>query len=624
MKTMLKNTRIYYGFVLISLLFLASCSKDSMNTSGGDGGIENVNYKALTINSVKCDTVEAVGGIVTPVVDYSYIKVVSKNGGQTETKMTTGANLTFSVSQSGWKVDENGNISVVANQDVNELKAVLNVNVTIGQQKAEKVCDIIQRAGDDRIIDASYCMLPIWIEEHECAYPMIHFPTLAGSRCDDYNDESLITKEQTYISQQKDGKINLDWKSLAKPGYDDILMSYFDNEKTGKTREYVAAAGTQIRFHGGEYAQVCTYLSGKKDTTVIAEATFKTETEYVFLKGERYTEKYIWGNGQTGYRTKYKDDDKKASPKSSVNGNVWTISGIGNVEVEHVTHTLTATSNGLSTSFTLFQNDNFSVETMEENLVWGDPEILCRRAEWPDISDYPVGSNPKWPKEDDGAWCNDEDTRDLHPDGNRFVDIRVIVHWIVYNGALKFYSGSQEEKNLAAKNFNSFEDDLISDGGHGFSFIATANVKLKDGTTKQVKHVSEWPALKKPQVFETNRPWMTIELPMVENAAEDFQWTITINFNMKDDEYYYASYASPNRYYMKNQTNYDEYSNAWKSISYKIWDRHTLISDWEKSVKMSGLMRASVAPRYPSDSRLGDIIDGKVNENSKYYQEYYQ
>lgn len=604
----------WLGALLISIIMLASCSKDALTPSGGGGGSSagTVTYRSLTINKVECDTVDAVGGIVVPKVDYTYIKVTTKNGSESEQKMNTGAKVVFSVTGEGWKIDEQGNVSAVANQTTDFLKANLDVTVTIGNEKAQKKHELVQRASEDRIVDASYCMLPIWIEEHQCAYPMTSYVRNSTFK---YKDNSFATKEHYYISEQKNGKLKINWEEVTIDGYESgMALNYKDTNP-----EYIGAAGTQIRFHGGEYAQVVTYLSGKKDTTIVEEPKYTVSTKYEFIKGERYTESYTYAEGITGYRTAYRGDDKKASPKSSLNGNVWTISKIGNVEVKNVSHTLTAQANGMSTSLTLNQNDNFVTETLNDTLIWRDPEIYCNRTDWPDIADYPVGSDPKWLVYD-GAWWSEKDNRDLHPDGNRFVDIRAIVHYIHYKGAWKFYSGSQEKPCQAAETFSAREDKSMRPA-HGFKMTAKADVKMKDGSVKHVSHVSEWPGLKIPKTYKSSQPYLTIELPVVENAAEDFQWTITIDFNMEEDDYYLVN---GNVYLTREQTNIDEYGPQWKKIKYQIWDRLTKISDWEKAVKFGGFVHTSCAPTSMADNCLGDIIDGKVNEYSDYYLKYYQ
>lgn len=156
---------------------------------------------------------------------------------------------------------------------------------------------------------------------------------------------------------------------------------------------------------------------------------------------------------------------------------------------------------------------------------------------------------------------------------------------------------------------------------HGLKMTATADVKLKNGTTKHVTHTSEWPALKEAKEYKRcSQLYLTMELPVVENAAEDFQWTITVSFDLKSDECYRAGSA----YYTREQTNIDQYCPQWKSLSYRIWDRLTKISDWEKAVKFGGFVHTSQAPKSMSDECLGDIIDGKVNEYSSYYLYYYQ
>lgn len=592
---------------------LVGCSKDSMNGGGTGGSSELVAYKHLTINKISCDTLEAVGGIVTPKVDYSYIKITSRNGNCTETEMSTGAEVEFSITGCDWKADEKGNISAGANMTMEMLKNNVDVTVTIGNVKEVNKFELVQRASEDKIIDVSYCMLPIELEEHQCAIPMkesfLHsFPFF-------YKDESIKIKEQYYTSTQKDGKLNLDWEELATHVGNARLFEEYVNRC-----EFVSAAGTQIHFHGGEYAQVATFLSGKKDTTIIEQPKYSVSTEYEFVKGERYTETYTLSNGILGYRTAYKEDDKKVSPKSSLNGNVWTIGPIGNVVVKEIYHTITAESNGLTTSLTLRQNDNFVSETLNRTIKWINPEISCNRDEWPDIADYPAGSNPKWLKYD-GAWWSEKDNRDLHIDGNRYLDIKAFVHYIICYGAWKFYSGTQEKPSQAAEVYSYSEYFGGMREVHGFKMIAKADVKLKDGSVKHVTHISEWPCLKKPKEFKGSQPCITMEIPVVENAAEDFQWTITFEFNMEEDDYYLIYNDT---YLRRGDTNIDEYGQQWKKISYTIWDRLTKISDWEKEVNFGGFVHTSYAPTSMSDSRLGDIIDGVVNPYSEYYKEYYE
>ena len=545
----------------LTVFLLNACGEDPMP---GPGAEPHIYYSDMEITSFSYADVPAEGGKVKPTVTYQYKKFTeysSKN--IKEEVMKDGAVLSF-YSDSLIIDKESGEITVEVNATIDvrtfdvAVEAVMdNYDKPYIPTKANKAATVKQLGNKEEVISSETVQLPLALEPHLCAMP--------------FNDGTSVLSEkdiieETYTSNNADGK------------YDDAFLAQHKAYSHGvlKTEEHVPTTGATIKVGGGQLARVDTYRSGKLDTVILAEPAITTKTTYNFV-----------GNS-TGYY-KYPHvytEDPSQSPNSAFANGTWTIDAIGAETVDEIKHTLTATVEGLSTTLTLNQNPNFTVKAVRNNwfLHIQSIGVETQRDEWPDYEDYPVGSNPKWPKDENGLGLPLEDTKALHPDVNRYIVFKLPMVCDRIQPQWQYLSGA----------IDPIEDSTIYNRWrHRTIITATASVRLKDGTTKNIEHTSEW--------FNTNH-LPTMYIPVVENAAEDFEWTFTISIFPEEVDMLISEFD------VKNDT--DLLSQTWELPKVKFWDRLLTFKEYDEAKRFSGMFNTSIG----FYGVLGDIIDGVPQE----------
>jgi len=550
-----------FSALILAAFIVISCDKDSQTGE---------TYSEMQITEFVYAEIPAAGGVVTPKVTYKY-KATTSAGKEEE--RTTGAITVFAGNNSKYAVDQNtGAITAPANPGVDPISFNVDVNVSKETATSHKTIVVVQAGSKEEIIDTKTVQLPIILAPHKCVYPAGYDPE---------NERYLFdtTKEYEYTTTRTDGKTDRDYMDQINPKSGIIGVG----AKIGVTPEYVSVAGIEIPVSGGEIVNINTYRSGRVDTTIVAKAAYSVSTNYTFQD-----EWYVDDN-----TSKYTVDEETERPKSSISNNVWKINKIGYGSYYSISHTITATANGQKIDLTINQQTNYVIGKKEDYLVFKNHNLYTQRDNWPNFEDYPVGSSPKWAKDEYGDYVAMEDTKDLHPDGNRYIDFYFHSTFDRMAGGNKYISGAIG-KDYVIQYHKYVEMDWPTFRG-GVKITATANVKLKDGSTKSVKHTSEWI---QPEKINANHNLssFTILLPVVENAAEDFNWTFKFEFSLTEKHYLYDIN-------LKN-SNFFEYNWTFKDFTFK--DCLYTVKEYDEAKKISGIFAGSVY----NEKNQGDIIDG--------------
>ncbi len=277
-------------------------------------------------------------------------------------------------------------------------------------------------------------------------------------------------------------------------------------------------------------------------------------------------------------------EDPAQRPRSSVTGSVWTIDAVGADEYYNILHTLTATVDGQSTSISLGQSHNTVVNAViyPYERVYTDFRFTgTDRDNYPEIEDYPPGSTPKWAKQTNGTkWMDPFHTKSLHADSERVIKLlptqkskELVNHERIY------LSGAHREatfRDMPSENLFLIESATI---------VAEGTVKLKDGTAKKITHTYEW--------YNRRVQSLYILIPVIENLAESFVWTITI----KDIELAGAKpFIQCNEDdksiwgYISDFASYKQLNNI--SQTFQFEERLSSINEWCKQVVFSGVIVA--------------------------------
>ena len=566
--------------ILAVALCLASCAKeiDPAEELKEIDPAEELSYSDMQITEFSYSDIPAAGGKITPTIAYKY-KVTDGNG-KTEEK-TSGATLTFGCPDNRYTVDKaTGEIVAASNETIDEISFEVVVTAAIETTSSNKTITVRQAAAEEGIISTKTIQLPITLATHKCVYRVY------GTNEEYWNFDT--SEEYAYITTRNDGKCDRDFMDQVKPE-----SGVKTSIKVGITPEYVSTRGIDIQINGGDLANINTYRSGKIDTVIVSKAEFKTSTKYTFV-----TEQFL-NDG------KYENtsDDPSQAPKCSYANGIWSIAKMGFGRYTDISHTLTATVNGQTTSITINQNNNYVSGKLPEYIIFKEHGLTVSRDSWPNFEDYPVGcSSPKWDKPDGESYRAYEDTKDLHPDGNRYVEFYFTSSFDRMQGRNVYISGAVSEFRL--NQHHVYEDRSTWLRG-GVIITATANVKLKDGSTKTVTHKSEWlqPTTAEESTHKyrgrgyTDMLCFSFYVPVVENAAEDFEWTFKFQFILTADNYFWGDNV-------KEQTNYFDYNWAFKDFTFK--DCLYTVKEYRDAKNLSGFFDGQ--DKHPAYQ--GDIIDG--------------
>lgn len=460
--------------------------------------------------------------------------------------------------------------------------AILILTLILAACSATESSMIIrQLPSPEEITSIETIMEQLSLSPHTCAYPL--------------NEKAW---NQDYWT---DGKEEITYTNTGTDGTPD--RDYSDRHNTSCTitawnygeREYISSKGTDIKFTGGRLLKVTTWRSGKKDTCVLCEPEYATSTTYRFFNNDAH-------HGPRNI------EDTTQSPSSSVNGNTWTIERIGAEWVIDISHTLTATAGDSTTSLTVRQNDNWPLaDTTSSWMEIKGHWLHTQREHWPEFEDYPIGSIPKWPKAKDVPYDDPsdpsfthstKDTKSFHPDGNRYIRFYFSCEGYAHYGNFSYMSGAvQRDQTFSKLYLNRYRNQNWLRGG--VTVTATANVKLTNGRDTTVTHISEW--IQDPNDQISYLDYFYLYLPVVENAAEDFEWTIDFVFDHNKIKYM--------RGVDLDNGNFHQYDWSIESLTFRdcLYTEDQFTEERRLSYFSDGSMDADV---WYNRRYLGDIIDG--------------
>lgn len=624
---MKKLLRLFMLATSLSMLLAASCEREPLP----DGTF--IGYDDMTIKSFIIADIPAAGGVVTPVVEYQYKALYKKGKVINEEIHTDGATVSFEVFDENLNVDKaNKTIFAGINEHTTEMFYAVKAVVFCGDARAETETKVKQLASPEGIVSSETVRLPLALLPHDCVDRF------------DLQGQGLDTKEIHYESANADGIVTMA----------DNIAGY------GNMGDYetVSVSGAEIGVTGGQIVRIDTYRSGKVDTVVVEEPVFEVKTTYkVFNYGDT---EYVSG--------KTSPDTHMDPPASSFKDGKWTIAkvGVGAKIMDldkakgipmydlyrsigkftDIQHTLTATAGGETQTIILRQKENDKIGETDKYIEIVNFLAAEVRGFYPlpNIEDFPPGSKPKWLKDYevfnkdfydnynsklrffggspdiyDDVWYSFEYTKDLHPDGNRQVTIQNVCD-VMWHKPQNIYLTRDKSELLVT------EAELVRQIPYA-KVTATANVKKKNGEIENIKHVYEWTI-----DLHFNKTFFDINLPVIEDAAEDFQWTFKYewqyyrpgkndglipqgdgtghmsqgtqaDFSLADDEI--------DKYSNFNEFDWPEY------LEFTIWDRRKLCWEWAEEAKISGFV-------LPMDNEESDylphIIDGvpQVDNNGNY------
>lgn len=553
-----------------------------------------VEYCDLTITEFSYPAVPQEGGSVTPVLTYTYTrKTIWSDGNVDEETLTQGAECIFTT-EDDITLTEDGTAGVKANGSVQTKSLTVKVILEVEGLSIEGQATIIQDGSEDRIISSTTVQLPLELEPHTAVYPIDYFypdwepeylrpgndtrygriavpwtlekddniQTTDGYGREDFSGEQGwegMKREITYESHSRDGRPELSvhtWMEIND--YPPDETDFYVGSREATLYESVSASGVEIKISGGQLATVNEYLSGKKDTVIIAEPVYSTGTTYRLFKdnADRYPNRTFWK--ETGFREKYQredvtiDDNPDYRPHSSISNKVWRIRILGPDIYVNILHTLKAKVNGYETVLTIRQNPNFRVGyTKDSNWIEFteyEPYIYGRQ-NLPDFEDYPYGSKPKWAVVyRDGVaagYLGIDGTRGLHPDRNRAVDFR---YWL----QAKFYEYEYVYLNGTKTHYYNQDAHTSLERYTKITVTAKANVPLENNTVRHFTRLHEiehrnwaswgWQNAYPQYLRLTPESSMTFKnipnynvdvfgicLPVQKDAVSDFDWEITIH-----------------------------------------------------------------------------------------------
>lgn len=564
-------------FLLISIISI-SCEKDPAL-----GPVSSITYEDMRITSFSIPDIPALGGTVEPILTYVFTEVTHRGAYEEKSERTSGATVTFDVIDGKLSID-NSNMKIAANvnETVDDKLYTVAAKVSIGKLYGTAETKVKQFANKEEIIATDTIRVPLRLGPHNCV------------------KYYSLYEEVSYASNNEDG----------------IITREDNHNKLGNTGDYecVSLFGTELDVTGGQLIQIDTYRSGRVDTTVLVEPVIETVTTYELYR-ESDHKKYVSGPDTPDYHI--------GAPSSSYSNNKWIITPLGigakNPEYyerydiintyDHITHTINATVNGQTLSLTLKQHENREVSSEHRYADIQLFRIGFQREyyNWPNIEDYPLGSNPKWPRVKEvytmfdwtlpeseirndrdyynrdrrklrnaSLYANIYETKDMHPDGNRNLTFMVYGKAQVAFPQKTYLSGEKSPFR-----YDTAYTDFWEKEGKEIKITATADVKLKDGTIKPVRYDFSYVRF----ILDPMPTGFEALMPVVEDAAEDFCWTVKF-------ECFFQTESIANKTFCGLQPNeIEQYSNLYdysSSLEVKVFDRLSHISDWQQEVGIEG------------------------------------
>ena len=311
-----------------------------------------------------------------------------------------------------------------------------------------------------------------------------------------------------------------------------------------------------------------------------------------------------------------------------------------------IQHTLTATAGGETQTIILRQKENDKIGETDKYIEIFNFFAAEAKGFYPlpNIEDFPPGSNPKWLKDYEvfnkefyevydsklrmwpgspdvyeDVWYSFECTKDLHPDGDRTATIGAVCDALWYKPQNIYLTGEKSELLVT-------EVELVRQIPYA-KVTATASVKKKNGEVENIKHVYEWDIN-----LRYNKTRFNIFLPVIEDAAEDFQWTLKYEWQyyrpgkndgliLQGDGTGHMSQGTQADFSLADDE-IDKYSNFnefdWPEyLEFTIWDRRKLCWEWAEEAKVWGFVLPMKSDYSNYDPH---IIDGvpQVDNNGNY------
>ena len=595
MKKLLKFLILAFG---LSAMMATSCEREVIPEY-----IPN-EYTNLEITAFSVPEFPAAGQTVTPLVEYRY-NIIADRGTPYE-KVSTfsiGCEVTFETDSPFISVDNDKlTLTAALNETVLERTATVKVIVTKKVNgktmlEASRQMGTRQEGNVEEVLSSTELQLPLHIAPHEC----VEFQ-LEG--------EGINRKEVKYL-----------------------------NDVWNQTK-YISVLGAELEISGGQFVRMDTYRSGRIDTVVLCEPTFTTTTKYDYVEYEAgvanivtYTDETA-PDWQTGHPSSYYKDGKWIINKTGV-GIIDTVKGYHNgyknnyyninKRYQTIKHTIKAYADGNVLEITLNQMPNRQLGLAEKKyeILEHRHDIQRRYYNFPNIEDFPPGSNPKWLKDyevfnmydydaeigtiDDfdntysgfcqRAWHNFYLTKDLHPDGNRDITLMQAFRVRIYPEEMVYLSGDR------IKNLDIYEtpDHQSLEIARAYATIE-ADVKFADNQIHHITHTYEWDDKyadfkESGYHFPCNMHMIKIIIPVVEEAVEDFEWHIKFEYQYQvvDNG---REFVNPEKLEMPTQT-----------LEYTAWDRKTrIVEDWLDKTTISGFV-SNMGNNIPSWNPY--LIDGE-------------
>ena len=589
-------------------------------------------YGGLVIHSFAYpDAMPASGAKTAPVLEYSYIRETQWSDGSTaRDTITTGATLIFDCS-GGAAADDEGYVYADINDTTEERSYEVTVIVCVENMGVSATASVTQQAADDRIVSVETMQLPIVLEPHTVVRPIPWYggvgfvydnddmeaddlPDMTGdfnlSHClvqaadpatgrMTYAEVKHTTERTDALSDETNRYVWLrNEKYGMKPWSTDTICLMFNGEddtyddRLMLTNETVSAAGVDIRYGGGQLATVTTYLSGRRDTVIVKEPSWSTETTFP-LAGRKCCSHPDCGIDEEGiypnhscehlYHLDTPLDDEHCynnhglvtfdkhdyRPHCSAEGGVWHIAQLGPVEMYRSRHTLTATVDGLSTSVVVNQNPNIVAATYDDRSIRIrdlQPLTPCL-VDAPDYCDYTPDDRPKWATrvDSDGntVYLGFNTTRGIHyvtadyvgyilnaqPARHRRIALKPVWYdW--YENTRTFLSGvsrhelyrsekigSDRDGTDGFKSESEFAGTLVIENLSradilDYSWTVTAEAVKDDGHRYRITHRSN------PDKRIKGQSQQDFFIPQHDDIPDDFEWTATVTVSPKDSIIY--------------------------------------------------------------------------------------
>ncbi len=657
-------------------------------------------YSGLAVNAFRYpDAMPASGAKTAPVLEYSYIRETQwSDGSVARDTLTTGASLIFGCTGGG-AADDDGYVSADINDTTEERTYEVSLIVCVENMSVSASASVTQRASEDRIVSVETMQMPIVLEPHTVVRPIPSsglrginvcnndmmeaedLPDISGSfnlsnclvQATDpatgrrtYAEVKHTTERTDGLSDETNRYVWIHYEKYGmKPWSRDTICLEFvgDGDSSDDmlmlTNETVSAAGVDIRYGGGQLATVTTYLSGHRDTVIIKEPVWTTETSFPYVDMYvcdcsdcvSYKGIYTHGGAHLFHRDAPLDDahsfnnhslvsfDKHGyRPHCSAADGVWSIAQLGPVEMHRSRHTLTATVDGCSTSVTVNQNPNIVAATYDDRSIRiRDLQPLgINLLDAPDYCDYTPDSRPKWATMFDSfgntVYRGFNTTRGIHyfhetdhiitatSARHRRMDQKP-VWYDLYENTRTFLSGvSRHElyrsdrigyKGSTTYQFSGYTDGALNQISEAdildYSWTVTAEVVKDDGHRYRITHRSN------PDKRIKTQSQQDFFIPQHDDVPDDFAWTATVVVSPKASVNYACYFKETSCSYILDWSATDP-SLFTRECTWSFMDYHESLWEFVHRQKIGGILcrEGGIGYRAVNNEQAKESVDTEI------------